>query len=155
MFFNYYLDVYTNIFMYFRIIKPWNHPMKLRLTNMNMYCIYNVAICVVHVYVCRDGHYLVCTVWTCILCMWNTYTCDQIGCLACVPVPLIHVYEHTTADPLCYINLTFVKIPFAKLYYVKLLGTFVGLAFCIQARFSHVKSKNKQMTTWPFQWYYT
>ena len=49
-------------------------------------------------------------------------------------------------DPLCYINLTFIKRPFAKLYYINLLGTFVGLAFCIQARFSHVKSKNKQTT---------
>ena len=48
-------------------------------------------------------------------------------------------------DPLCYIDLTFVERPFAKLKYVNLLGTFVGLAFCIQARLSHVKSKNKQL----------
>ena len=37
-------------------------------------------------------------------------------------------------DPLCYINLTFGKRPFAKLYNINLLGTFVGLAYCIQAR---------------------
>ena len=50
-------------------------------------------------------------------------------------------------DPLCYLKLRFVKRSFAKLYYVNLLGTFVGLVFCIQARFSHVKSKNRQTTT--------
>ena len=34
------------------------------------------------------------TVWICVLCMWNTHV--QTGCLACVPVPSIHVYKHTT-----------------------------------------------------------
>ena len=42
---------------------------------------------------------------------------------------------------------TFVERPLAKPNYVNLRGTFVGLAFCSQARFSNVKSKNKQMTT--------
>ena len=60
-------------------------------------------------------------------------------------------------DPLCYINLTFVKRPFAKLYNVNLLGTFVGLAYCIQARFSQVNLKINRWRhdLWPHMhgWY--
>ena len=88
----------------------------------------------------------------CILCMWNT--CVQTGCLACVPAPSIRVYEHTTQSsyghPLCYINLMFVKRPFAKLYNVNLLGTFVGLAYLVKS--------NLKINRWRHdlcQWYHT
>ena len=134
---------YTNIFMYFRIIKPWNHPIKLRITNMNMYYIQR---CHTRTCIRLPGQpLLVCTVWM--------YCVDVLCGCTCT----MHV-EYTRSDRLpnlCAINLTFVKRLFAKLYYVNLGGTFVVLIFCILARFSHVRSKNKQMMTWPFQWYRT
>ena len=89
-----YMMFYTNIFMYFWIIKLWNHTMKLRITNMNMYYIQR---CHTRTYVCQDSHcwYVLCTdVDVRALCMWNTH--GQTGCLACVPAPSIRVYKHTT-----------------------------------------------------------
>ena len=110
-----------------------------------------------YMYTCIHVHLLgrpllVWTVWTYSMCIYNAcgihaFSSDRL------PLCQRHRYAYTitplslVTDPLCYINLTFVKRLFAKLYNVNLLGTFVGLAYCIQARFSHVKSKNIQMTT--------
>ena len=136
---------YNNIFlyMYFRIIKE--SPYEVTINEHEH--ILHIQRCHTHTCISLPGRPLL--VWMCILCMWNTHI--QTGCLACVPAPSIRVYKHTISlvtDPLCYLNLRFVKRSFAKLYYVNLLGTFVGLVFCIQARFSHVKSKNRQTMTY-------
>ena len=66
----------------------------------------------------------------------------------CVYTPLSLV-----TDPLCYIDLTFVERPFAKLNYVNLHL----LSWHCVARLDLVMSslKNQQMTTWPFEWYRT
>ena len=115
--------------------------MKLRIMNM-----YYIQRCHTRTCIRLPGQpLLVCTVWTY---MYVHYACRiHTVRLAASPVCQRRRYAYTNTplslvtDPLCYINLTFVKRTFAKLYYVNLLGTFVVLVFCIQARFNHVKSK--------------
>ena len=53
-------------------------------------------------------------------------------------LPSLYVYTPLSlvTDPLCYIDLTFIEIPFAKLNYINLLGTFVRLEFGRQTRFN-------------------
>ena len=61
--------------MYFRIIKPWNPPYEVTINEH----VLHIQRCHTRTCIRLPGRpLLVCnTVWTCILCMWNTHVHKQ------------------------------------------------------------------------------